>query len=102
MARDDGLPAVLSARRRMTDLRAAISAADRQGMTLTPSPDNPERCTVRCKACNWGHQFADDVVTRKYLRGPYGCLICRAAERDAEAEQREQHAQDRRRFAGAR
>ncbi|MEM8993143.1 MAG: hypothetical protein AAGD08_22510, partial [Pseudomonadota bacterium] len=69
----------------MTDLRAAMAAADRQGMLLTPSADHPDRCTVRCKACGWGHQFAADVVTSKYLLAPYGCLICRAAERDAEA-----------------
>lgn len=58
----------------MTDLREAMAAAERHGMTLTPSPENPALGRLRCKACGWpsGDQF--DVVIARFAKEPHGCV----------------------------
>lgn len=58
----------------------AAAAAKARGMVLTPSPDHPDRCRVRCNDCGWGGTWGFDVVTSNYLREPHGCDPCRNGE----------------------
>ncbi len=55
-----------------------MQLADARGMTITPSPADPELARIRCQACGWPHTPPDvyDVLLERYCLAPHGCHPC--------------------------